>query len=95
MACLIRPQNFGQLSHYARKALRRIRKRSSLVIAFWRQAELFSAVTILCRNAIDLLRKCSAGCRAQGQKLHHEFILRQRKLLHRLAIGFLLHAIDN
>jgi hypothetical protein len=35
------PQNFGQLSHYARKALRRMRKRPSLVIAFWRQAELF------------------------------------------------------
>jgi transposase len=35
------PQNFGQLSHYARKALRRMRKRPALVIAFWRQAELF------------------------------------------------------
>jgi transposase len=35
------PQNFGQLSHYARKALRRMRQRPSLVIAFWRQAELF------------------------------------------------------
>jgi len=35
------PQNFGQLSHYARKALRRMRKRPSLLIAFWRQAELF------------------------------------------------------
>src|ERR1019366_2463325 len=35
------PQNFGQLSSYARKALRRMRKRSTLVIAFWRQAELF------------------------------------------------------
>lgn len=35
------PQNFGQLSHYARKALRRMRKRPTLVIAFWRQAELF------------------------------------------------------
>ncbi|MBA0084771.1 MAG: transposase [Acidobacteria bacterium Pan2503] len=35
------PQNFGQLSHHARKALRRMRKRPSLVIAFWRQAELF------------------------------------------------------
>jgi hypothetical protein len=34
-------QNFGQLSHYARKALRRMRKRPTLVIAFWRQAELF------------------------------------------------------
>jgi len=35
------PQTFGQLSHYARKALRRMRKRPTLVIAFWRQAELF------------------------------------------------------
>jgi hypothetical protein len=29
------------LSSYARKALRRMRKRPTLVIAFWRQAELF------------------------------------------------------
>jgi transposase len=35
------PQNFWQLSHYARKALRRMRKRSTLVTAFWAQAELF------------------------------------------------------
>jgi hypothetical protein len=35
------PQNFGQLSHYAHKTLRRMRKRPTLVIAFWRQAELF------------------------------------------------------
>ena len=35
------PQNFGQLSHYARKALRRMRKRPTLLIAFWQQAELF------------------------------------------------------
>jgi transposase len=35
------PQNFGQLSQYARQALRRMRKRPTLVIAFWRQAELF------------------------------------------------------
>jgi hypothetical protein len=34
-------QNFGQLSHYARKALHRMRKRTSLVIAFLHQAELF------------------------------------------------------
>jgi hypothetical protein len=34
-------QNFGQLSHYARKALRQMRQRPTLVIAFWRQAELF------------------------------------------------------
>jgi transposase len=35
------PQNFGQLSQYARQALRRMRKRPTLVIAFWQQAELF------------------------------------------------------
>jgi hypothetical protein len=29
------------LSHYARRAFRRMRNRPSLVIAFWRQAELF------------------------------------------------------
>jgi len=29
------------LSHYARQALRRMRKRPALVIAFWQQAELF------------------------------------------------------
>jgi transposase len=30
-----------QLSHYARQALRRMRKRPTLVIAFWQQAKLF------------------------------------------------------
>jgi hypothetical protein len=35
------PQNFGQLSQYARQALHRMRKRPTLVIAFWREAELF------------------------------------------------------
>jgi transposase len=35
------PTTFGQLSSYARKALRRMRKRPTLVIAFWQQAELF------------------------------------------------------
>ena len=37
------PQNFGQLSHYARNALRRMRKRP-LVIAFWGQAKLLLGV---------------------------------------------------
>jgi len=37
-----RPTTFGQLSHYARPALRRMRRRPTLVIAFWQQAELFS-----------------------------------------------------
>ena len=32
---------FRQLSHYARQALRRMRRRPTLVIAFWQQAELF------------------------------------------------------
>jgi transposase len=32
------PQNVGQWSQYARKALRRMRQRPALVIAFWRQA---------------------------------------------------------
>ena len=35
------PTTFGQLSYYARHALRRMRRRPALVIAFWRQAELF------------------------------------------------------
>lgn len=35
------PQNFGQLSYYARQALRRMRRRPTLVCAFWEQAELF------------------------------------------------------
>ena len=32
---------FGQLSHHARQALRRMRKRPTLVIAFWQQADRF------------------------------------------------------
>jgi hypothetical protein len=35
------PQNFRQLSGYARRALRRLRQRPTLVIVFWHQAELF------------------------------------------------------
>jgi len=35
------PTTFGQLSHHALQALRRMRRRPSLVIAFWQQAELF------------------------------------------------------
>jgi len=35
------PKNFGELSHYGRKALRRMRRRPTLVMAFWEQAELF------------------------------------------------------
>src|SRR5437879_4935068 len=35
------PTTFGQLSHYARQALRRMRRRPALVVAFWQQANLF------------------------------------------------------
>jgi len=35
------PKNFGELSHDARCALRRMRRRPTLVAAFWKQAELF------------------------------------------------------
>jgi transposase len=35
------PKTFGQLSQHARAALRRMRRRPTLVAAFWQQAELF------------------------------------------------------
>ena len=35
------PKTFGQLSAHARAALRRMRRRPTLVAAFWQQAELF------------------------------------------------------
>jgi len=35
------PKNFGQLGWAARKALRRMRRRTPLVESFWKQAELF------------------------------------------------------
>jgi transposase len=35
------PNTFGELSHYTRKALRRMRRRPILVAAFWQQANLF------------------------------------------------------
>ncbi len=35
------PQNFGELSQQARRALRRMRRRPNLVAAFWKQARLF------------------------------------------------------
>lgn len=35
------PKNFGELSHHALRALRRMRRRPTLVEAFWKQAELF------------------------------------------------------
>jgi transposase len=34
------PKNFAELSHHARRALRRMRRRSSLVRSFWQQAQL-------------------------------------------------------
>jgi transposase len=36
------PRDFGQLSYHARRALRRMRRRPTLVMAFWEQANLFS-----------------------------------------------------
>ncbi|TMB54913.1 MAG: IS630 family transposase [Deltaproteobacteria bacterium] len=36
------PKTFGQLSQHARAALRRMRRRPTLVAAFWQQAELFA-----------------------------------------------------
>jgi transposase len=35
------PRDFGQLSYYARRALKRMHRRPSLVMAFWQQADLF------------------------------------------------------
>jgi transposase len=35
------PKNFFELSHHARKALCRMRRRPTLGAAFWKQAELF------------------------------------------------------
>lgn len=36
------PKNFGELSQHARQALRRMRRRPTLVTAFWKQAKLFA-----------------------------------------------------
>ena len=41
------PTTFGELSWHARCALRRMRRRPTLVTAFWKQADLFEDVTIL------------------------------------------------
>jgi transposase len=35
------PKNFAELSYQARRALRRMRRRPSLIRSFWRQAQLF------------------------------------------------------
>jgi transposase len=34
------PKNFAELSHHARRALRRMRRRPALVRSFWQQAQL-------------------------------------------------------
>ena len=34
------PKNFAELSDHARRALRRMRRRSTLVRSFWQQAQL-------------------------------------------------------
>lgn len=35
------PKDFWELSTHARRALRRMRRRPSLIVAFWKQADLF------------------------------------------------------
>ena len=35
------PKDYGELSYYARRALRKMRRRPTLVTAFWKQAKLF------------------------------------------------------
>jgi hypothetical protein len=35
------PRTLGDLSHYARRALRRMRRRPTLIRAFWKQSSLF------------------------------------------------------
>jgi transposase len=37
------PDNYRELSQHARRALRRMRRRPTLVCAFWEQAELFNS----------------------------------------------------
>ena len=36
------PKDYWELSAHARQALRRIRRRPSLIVAFWKQADLFA-----------------------------------------------------
>jgi len=47
------PKTLGELSRQARRAQRRIRRRPTLVTAFWKQAELFDKVTILYKASPD------------------------------------------
>jgi len=35
------PKDYGELSYYAQRALRKMRRRPTLVTAFWKQAKLF------------------------------------------------------
>jgi hypothetical protein len=37
------PKNFSELSVHAVRALKRMRRRPKLIVAFWKQAELFAA----------------------------------------------------
>jgi transposase len=41
------PRTFWELGHHARRALRRMRRRPTLIRAFWKQSTLFEDVTIL------------------------------------------------
>jgi transposase len=42
------PRTFAQLSAHARRALKRMRQRPTLVMAFWHQSATVSVVSILC-----------------------------------------------
>jgi len=44
------PKDLSELSHHAVRALRRMRRRPTLVAAFWKQAGLFENVTTLCNT---------------------------------------------
>jgi len=44
------PKTFGELSHYARKALHRMRRRPTLVTAFWQQQTFFLCTYIMQRS---------------------------------------------
>jgi transposase len=46
------PQTFRQLSRHARRALRRMRCRPTLVMAFWAAGRTLSVVSVLCESII-------------------------------------------
>ena len=54
------PQNFGQLSHCARRALRRMRQRSTLVIAFGDRRNCFRCNYIMQTSIVRKLVLCEA-----------------------------------